>query len=285
VSRRQLLERGYTADAIEWRLARGRLHRVWPNTYAVGRPELTCEGRWMAAVLASGAGALLSHESAAALWALRADRPDVVEVSVPGGRRRRLAGITAHRRVNLRPEEVTTQRGIPATTPAATIVDLAPRLDRSGIEALINEADRRGLISPPMLRTFIDEMPPRRGRRAVRGTLDRRAFTFTRSQLERAFLPIADGAGLPAPQTRVQLNGFEVDFYFAELGLVVETDGLRYHRTPAQQARDRLRDQSHAAAGLTPLRFTHDQIRYERDHVRRTLIAVAHASRRPYWRS
>jgi very-short-patch-repair endonuclease len=285
VSRQQLLELGYTAEAIEWRLERGRLHRVWPNSYAVGRPELEPEGRWMAAVLASGASAVLSHESAAALWALRADRADLVEVSVPGGRRRRLAGIAAHRRANLRPEDVTAQHGIPVTTPAATIVDVAPRLDRAGIEALLNEADRRDLLTPPMLRAFLDEIPARPGRGAVRRTLDRRTFTFTRSELERRFLPIATEAGLPSPKTRVRLNGYEVDFYFEEAGLVVETDGLRYHRTPAQQARDRLRDQCHAAAGLTPLRFTHDQIRHERDHVRRTLVAVAQPSLRPYWRS
>jgi very-short-patch-repair endonuclease len=71
------------------------------------------------------------------------------------------------------------------------------------------------------------------------------------------------------------LNGFKVDFYWPDLRLVVETDGLRYHRTPAQQARDRVRDQAHLAAGFIPLRFTHWQVRYERDYVRRTLLAVA----------
>jgi very-short-patch-repair endonuclease len=76
------------------------------------------------------------------------------------------------------------------------------------------------------------------------------------------------------------LNGFKVDFYWPDLGLVVETDGLRYHRTPAQQARDRLRDQAHTAAGLTPLRFTHSQVAYERAHVRRTLAAVGARLRR-----
>jgi very-short-patch-repair endonuclease len=77
------------------------------------------------------------------------------------------------------------------------------------------------------------------------------------------------------------VNGFKVDFYWPELGLVVETDGLRYHRTPAQQARDRFRDQAHATAGLTPLRFTHAQVRFEPGHVQATLIAVAHRRRAP----
>ena len=98
----------------------------------------------------------------------------------------------------------------------------------------------------------------------------------------RLFLPIARRAGLPVPETRVIVNGVEVDFYWPELGLVVETDSLRYHRTPAQQNRDRLRDQTHAAAGLIPLRFTHWQIAFDQEHVRKTLAGVvARAARRP----
>jgi very-short-patch-repair endonuclease len=112
----------------------------------------------------------------------------------------------------------------------------------------------------------------------LREVLDRRTFTLTDSELERRFLPIARSDGLPPPRTGHYLNGFKVDFFWPELGLVVETDGLRYHRTPAQQSRDRLRDQAHTAAGLTPLRFTHAQVRFEPRHVRATLEAAA---RRP----
>ncbi len=82
------------------------------------------------------------------------------------------------------------------------------------------------------------------------------------------FRPIAEGAGLPPPLTKQWVNGFEVDFYWPDLGLVVETDGLRYHRTPSTQSRDALRDQTHTAAGLTTLRFTHYQVKYEPAHVR-----------------
>src|SRR5690242_3384511 len=88
------------------------------------------------------------------------------------------------------------------------------------------------------------------------------------------FLPIARQAGLPQPVTGRTLNGFKTDFHWPDLGLVVETDGLRYHRTPGQRARDRVRDQAHAAAGLTPLRFTHEQVRFDPDYVRATLAAV-----------
>jgi very-short-patch-repair endonuclease len=109
----------------------------------------------------------------------------------------------------------------------------------------------------------------------LRTVLDQRTFVLTDSELERLFLPIARGAGLPRPVTGRHLNGFEVDFFWPDLGLVVETDGLRYHRTPAQQSRDRRRDQAHAAAGLTPLRFTHAQVRYEPGYVREVLTSVA----------
>ncbi|MBA2792437.1 MAG: DUF559 domain-containing protein [Thermoleophilaceae bacterium] len=115
----------------------------------------------------------------------------------------------------------------------------------------------------------------------LRSLLDLRTFTLTDSQLERRFKPIAKAAGLPPPLTQVPLNGYRVDFYWPDLGLVVETDGLRYHRTPAQQARAHLRAQAHSAAGLLPLRFTHGQVAYDRSYVIATLRKVtAQRSRR-----
>jgi very-short-patch-repair endonuclease len=118
-------------------------------------------------------------------------------------------------------------------------------------------------------------MPRRAGRKPLRETIDRRTFRFTRSGLERAFIPLALSAGLSRPETRVMVNGFEVDFFWPDLGLVVETDSLTYHRTAQAQAKDRLRDQAHIAAGLTPLRLTHSQIRYEPGYVRAMLTTVA----------
>jgi Protein of unknown function (DUF559) len=136
-------------------------------------------------------------------------------------------------------------------------------------------ADKHDLTDPEELRAAL---PPSRGRpgvRALRQILDRRTFAPTDSELERRFLPIAWATGLPLPLTEQRLNGFKVDFYWPDLGLVVETDGLRYHRTPSQQARDRGRDQAHAATGLTCLPFTHAQVRYQADRVRATLSEVA----------
>jgi very-short-patch-repair endonuclease len=276
VTRAQLLGLGFGPQSIKHRVAKGRLHSMWRGVYAVGRPELTRHGRWMAAVLNCGPEAALSHESAAALWEIRSPREREIEVSVPAGVRRRRPGIVVHRRQALRADDLTRRHGIPATSPVCTLIDLASRLSQSHLEAAINEADKRDLTDPEALRAALDDVvAPRPGIGALRRTLDRRTFALTESELERRFLPLARRAGLPQPHTGRRLNGFRVDFHWPDLRLVVETDGLRYHRTPAQQAKDRLRDQAHAAAGLTPLRFTHAQIRFEPGHVQATLAAVA----------
>jgi len=271
VARWQLLELGFTRHGIEHRLGNGRLHPVWRGVYAVGRPDLTREGWWMAAVLACGPGAALSHSSAGALLVVVRPRPGAIHVATRAKRTR--PRIVVHRR-GLREDDVTTYCGIPVIAVVPTLVDLATELSRDALEAAISEADKRDLIDPESLRGALDDFPPRPGVAILRETLDRRTFRVTDSKLERLFLPIARRAGLPSPRTRKYANGFRVDFFWPELGLIVETDGLRYHRTPAQQANDRLRDQRHLAQGLIPLRFTHGQIRYEPEHVEATLRAV-----------
>jgi len=136
--------------------------------------------------------------------------------------------------------------------------------------------DRVGhLTHPPQLREALRARAGDRGVAKLRHILDRRTFRLAKEELERRFLLLAAKAGLPIPLIGQFVNEFEVDFYWPDLGLVVETDGLRYHRTPAEQARDRLRDQTHTAAGLTPLRFTHEQVRYEPDHVLSVLATTA----------
>jgi very-short-patch-repair endonuclease len=272
---RQLLELGFHPQAIKHRLAKGRLHVLWRGVYAVGRPQLTQHGRWMAAVLSCGAGAVLSHFSSAALWGLGLRPERVVEVSVPLRRAPRRPGIVVHRRTTLTDRDVTCRQGIPVTTAACTLIDVAPRLRHDELEAAINEADKLDLVDPEELRSILDELDRRPGVRLLRKRLDRETFTLTDSGLERRFLPLARRAGLPRPDTGRWVNGFKVDFYWPGLGLIVETDGLRYHRTPAQQARDRLRDQAHSAAGMTALRFTHAQVRFDPRHVEATLAAVA----------
>lgn len=275
VARRQLLDLGFSPQAIKRRTNNGRLHLVLRGVFAVGRPRITQHGRWTAAVLRCGPDALLSHRSAGALWEIAPERLGMIDVSVPLRARCRAPGIAVHRRRTLTAADVWTHRGIPVTSPVCTLIDIAPRLSRTKLEAAINEADKRDLVDPEQLRASLPPSPGRPGVRALREVLDRRTFALTDSELERHFLTIARAAGLSVPQTGQRVNGFKVDFYWPDLGLVVETDGLRYHRTPAQQTRDRVRDQAHTAAGLTCLRFTHAQVRFEPDHVCATLSTVA----------
>ncbi len=270
VTRRQLREIGFSSEAIDHRIEKGRLHPVHRGVYLVGNPELTPERRFMAAVLACGAGAALSHASAAALWRIRPS--SAIEVSVPAERHPHHPGIVVHRRGSL---DVTYHRRIPVTTPASTLVDLASRLPSNEIERAVNEAVNRDLTDPDRLRSELETMRRRHGVRKLARVLDKRTYVMTDSVLEQRFLRIVRAAGLPLPQTQVYVNGHRVDFYWPELRLVVETDGLRFHRTPAQQAFDDQRGQDHAAAGLIPLRFSHGQIFYEPGRVEKTLRAVA----------
>lgn len=225
----------------------------------------------MAVVLACGDGAVLSHGSAAALWRIGRERGGV-EVSLPRASHLKRPGLITHRRKRLCRPDIAICNEIPVTSPAMTILDHGARLGRGPMEQMIKEADVQGLIKPEELRAFLGKHPRQEGVGRLKDLMDRRAFRFkTQTELERWFLRIAARAGAPAPLTQHRVNGFKVDFFWPALGLVVETDGLTYHRTPAQQAADRVRDQEHTASGLTPLRFTHDQVRYEPAHVRRVL--------------
>jgi very-short-patch-repair endonuclease len=230
----------------------------------------------MSAVLACGPTAMLSHWSAAELMGIGKEKREVeVSVRTCSDRQRRVEGVRVHRRLGLRDEDIVRREGIPVTTPIRTLVDLAALCGRGEIERLVNEADRLDHVDPETLRFALEHYRGQRGVARLRVTLDRRTFRATRSRLEQWFLPLAARAGLPVPLTKQWLNGFEVDFYWPDLGLVVETDGLQYHRTPAQQARDKLRDQTHTAAGFTNLRFTYEQVRYDPTHVVSTLRATA----------
>ena len=237
---------------------------------------MTEYGWWMAAVLACGASAAISHDDAAALWGLRRKRRrGPIQLSVPRSSRSRPAGIVVRRRTSFGRKDVTRQRGIPVTTPACTIVDIATTDSEKRLERAINDADQLGLIRFDVLRAELERMPPKRpGVATVRRLLHRHTFRLTRSELERLFLPIAKRAGLPVPETRVIVNGVEVDFYWPELGLVVETDSLRYHRTAMKQTNDLLRDNAHTVADLKRLRFTHFQVRYEPEYVTELLTKM-----------
>jgi very-short-patch-repair endonuclease len=160
------------------------------------------------------------------------------------------------------------------TSPVQTLIDLATELATPRLERCVNEADKLDLVDPETLRKALDAYPGIPGVKALRTMLDRHTFRLSDSDLEVFFRPLAIAAGLPVPLTKHQVLGHEVDFFFPDHGLVVETDGLRYHRTPAQQARAARRDQTHTAAGLRVLRFTHGQVAHEPNEVTDVLRRV-----------
>jgi predicted transcriptional regulator of viral defense system len=271
VSRRQLLNLGLTAMAIRHRVKTGRLHPVRRGVYAVGRPQVTREGRWMAAVLICGPEAVLSHRSAAALLGFGEEHPGYIEISIRRHGRPRCPGIRTHDRPGLWNRDVEVHLGIPVTSPVRTFLDLATVTGPVTLERAINEADKLDVIDADSLRKALDDHPGQPGICLLRHVLDKDTFRLSDDELERLFRPLAAAAGLPAPLTKHMVNKFEVDFFWPDLGLVVETDGWRYHRTPSAQTRDALRFQVHVANGLTPLRFSHYQVKYEPRHIREIL--------------
>lgn len=194
---------------------------------------------------------------------------------VVAGHARLRSGIRAHRRHD---HELPGRRevdDIPVTHPVATLVDLAANLPDGQMEAAVNEADHLKLVNPERLRRALDALRQWRGVKRLAGLLDGSTIALTTTELERLFLSLAREAGLPVPQTQTRLDGYRVDFYWPGLGIVVEADSLRYHRTPFKQAGDKRRDNAHAGSGLTTLRFTHGQICHEPAYVLKTLARAA----------
>jgi very-short-patch-repair endonuclease len=276
ITRQQLLRLGFSGRAIDLRIQRGRLHRIHAGVFAVGRPTLTQEGYFIAAVLACGEHALLSHMSAAVHWRILRRAAGSIHVTVPAGQAPRRPGITVHRRAGV---TAAWRDGIPLTSVVDTIVDIAPGLSDTHLERAINEAVNRDLVDPERLRAALPR--GRVGAPRLARLLDRDTYVTTDTILEQHMARIALRAGLPKPKAQLQLGTARVDFVWPELKLIVEADSLRFHRTTLQQRADGLRDQRHAAGGFLPLRFTHYQIMFEPDHVERTIRAVVANRRRP----
>jgi very-short-patch-repair endonuclease len=260
LTRRDLEALGFTAAAIEHRLATGRLHLISRGIYAVGRRELTPDGRWMAAVLICGDEAALSHRSAAELWGIGHEQPGRIDVSVRRAAEVRRKGLKVRARPSLDAGSFTVRRGIPVTNVVQTLIDLATELPERRLERAVNEADKLDLVDPETLRRSLDDYFGIPGVKKLRTLLDRHTFRLSDSDLEVLFRPLARAAALPSPMTKHWLLGYEVDFFFPDQNLIVETDGLRYHRTPASQSRAAKRDQTHIAAGYRVVRFTHWQV-------------------------
>jgi hypothetical protein len=239
----QLLAMGLSRRAIEWRLAHGRLIRLYTGVYAVGHRALRPRGYLIAAVFACGPSAVLSHKSAAAMWELLSTDQTRVDVTVPGTSRAKRRGIRVHRTRSLHADEITEVDGISVTTVARTTVDLCGVLNPHQVLKLIEQADRSHVLDVLALQRVISRCPNRKGL----GTLRRVLSDYTgppaiRSDLERRFVALITEAGLPMPLLNVPLAGYTVDAYWPQWRLVVELDGRGYHLGPRQFETDRIRD-------------------------------------------
>ncbi len=282
IARRQLRELALSTATIERRLASGRLHRLHYGVYAVGHRALTPAGRWMGAVLAAGPGAVLSHRSAAALWGIRPTAGSRIDVMVPGSGRRNRPGIAVHVTREL-DRDRTERAGIPITSIARTLLDLAEVVPEGQIARAFEQAERLQLLDLNAVEEVCRRCLGRRGLGALaRVAADQSGPpAFTRSELERAFLDFCDEEWLPKPRVNQLICGLEVDMVWPTWRLVVELDGYAFHRTRAAFERDRARDVLLQGAGYRVLRFTDRRLRQEPEAIADTLRAFIRVDQRP----
>lgn len=256
---------GFSSQTIARLTANGHLHRLHRGVYAVGHTALTLYGRWLAAVLACGPDALLSHHAAAALHELRTNPTGLIDVTAPG--KHRVEGVRCHTARSLSDQERTTINAIPVTSLARTYLDYAeiasPRLLKQALAA----GERANKLNFLRLEAAIQGNPGRHGARALNTALKefKPEDPRTRSQMERHFLAAVRRAGLPEPQCNVYVDGLLVDFYWPDAGLVIEVDSFAWHRSRHSFEEDRRRDAIHTVAGRRTLRPTHRRIEYETD--------------------
>jgi very-short-patch-repair endonuclease len=272
VTRGQLLASGLGESGLRDWVRAGRLHRLYRGVYAVGHDRLRLEGRWLAAVFACGPGAVLSHRDAAALWELRQSNSAYIDVTVPSRNGRRgQRGIRLHRTGRLRPDELAVRNGIPVTTVARTLLDLADILEGQALRRVITEADYTQQFDLTAINAVVQNNPGRRSARLLEAVGGRRHRT--RSPLELRFLRLLERHRVEEPESGVWIEGYEADFLWRAARLVVETDGLDAHSTPEAVQRDRRRDRVHARAGLRTMRLTDDDL----DDEEAVLDDLAHA--------
>lgn len=268
VARWQLLDAGVSAGAIEHRLKKRTLHPVHRGVYRTG-PVAARYQPEMAALLACGGGAALSHRTAAAIWGMappaRRDAP--IDVTASCTLRGPASGVCLHR-CSLEPGDVTQRHDLSLTTPARTIFDLAADLDPYALERVFARALRRDLVAVDGVEGMLLRHPHQRGCRTLRALLDAAAGpALTHSKAEAGFLALLRRGGVPRPLVNAVVCGLEVDFFWPDRGVVVEVDGFAYHSHRGAFERDRERDGILVGEGLTVMRVTWRQIQNEPEKV------------------
>lgn len=267
VTTAQLRGAGWSKKVISGRERSGLLRRVHRGVYLVG-PLVTPQTTAMAATIASGPEALLGHYPAAVVWGLRPPRDGPMHVTLPHGAHSR-PGIQVHRAI-LHPGDRTRHLGVPITSPARTLLDLAATEPIAELDRALNEARIGRLVSARSLDEQFSRYPTHRGTAALKEAQQTEPH-LTRSEAERRTLDLIRQAGLPRPEVNAQVEGYEVDLVWRERELVVEIDGYAFHSARAAFERDRRRDQQLVAAGYRTIRVTWRQLEDESHRLVATL--------------
>jgi hypothetical protein len=254
VSRRQLLALGYSSGRVQAQLRNGTLVKRHDGVYCQAPPRQDPQALIAAAVVAGGPTAVASHASAAFLWGFVPRWEHPPEISLPSGDRRPRHVLT-HRCPSLQPRDITRQRGVPTTSPARTILDLAPHLTKKALTRLVNDTLRSRLLRPAALRDVLQRNRHHPGAELLAPFADS-PTNPTRSDFEDDFLAFLAAYHLPTPQINVYVNGREVDAYFADHNVIVECDGWDYHKDPEAFEDDRERDTHNLDHGLSTVRVT-----------------------------
>jgi hypothetical protein len=271
---------GYTRPAVTRATASGRLHRLHRGVYAVGHARLSLRGRCLAAVLAAGPQALLSHGSAAWLWDIATRAPIPAQVTTPVPRKPR-PPIALHHACALTPEDRALREGIPVTAPPRTLLDLAATVRADRLQRALERSEELGLFDLGA----VDSVLARNLGHSGAGRL-RRAITlyrpspFTRSNLERRFLELVSERGLPRPVANLNEVGFELDVYWPRERFAVELDLFETHGTRAAFERDRLRQEELKLAGIEMIRVTGRRLDREPGEVVERIAALLERRRR-----
>jgi predicted transcriptional regulator of viral defense system len=273
VSLAQLQLLGLSKAAVSKRSQSGRLTRIHRGVYAVGHARLTGRGRWMAAVLAYGPRSVLSHRSAAALHGIRPTQRRNTDVTLPSPSATSRPGIDVHRSTTLTDADVTTVDGIPCTSVARTLLDLAEVVDERGVEKAIDQAEVLRVFDLREVEEVLERAGGRRGASVVRRLVaDYRGPTLTDEELEEGFLALCRQASLPSPAVNEWITlddgiAYKADFLWRAERLIVETDGWGSHRTRRAFESDRRRDRCLRLAGWDVIRFTWRDVEWEPDEV------------------
>jgi very-short-patch-repair endonuclease len=272
VTRTQLTAAGLGDRAIDNWLRRGRLILRHHGVYALGHTALPPFSSELAAVMACEPAALLSHDSAAYLWGFRKQPPGEPHVTVVGRDARNQRNIRVHKVKHMDPTDARNRDGIPVTSPARTIIDIAPSLDARELELALHEALALKLVTIQAVKAALERYPHRRGTATLTALINQPHGARTRSPPEEDLLRLLRRGRLPKFFANARIGPWNADFYWPEHKLVVEVDGIDFHSSRLRIERDHRKDLDLRARGIDVVRFVPRQVRREPEMV---LVTIA----------